>query len=150
LGFKRTQIWPFQRVSVWHTNSFCFFLTFWKNQIRPIPLRGFIQKIRWPLPCRGPRFENFLFFFVFWEKIRPIPRRGSISKRFSDHCHVDGHDLTNHILFVLWLFEKEIRAIPMRGSISKGFDDHYHVEGPDPKKKQWPLPRRWPQCDIRN
>ena len=76
------------------------------------------------------------FFYIFFlEKIRPIPRRGSISKRFSDHYHVKGHDLTNHILFVLSLFEKEIRPIPRRGSISKGFDDHYHVEGPDSKKE---------------
>ena len=81
--------------------------------------------------------QNFSFFFIFWEKIRPIPRRGSISKRFSDHYQVERHDLTNHfvLLFSFLTFWKNSL-------------DQSRGEGLYQKKKdQWPLLRRGPQRD---
>jgi len=69
------------------------------------------------------------------KKIRPIPRRGSTSKGFGDHYHVEGLDPKTNTFSKddLFIFFKKSRPILRRGSTSKGFGDHYHVEGLDPK-----------------
>jgi len=68
------------------------------------------KRTRRRLPSRGSQFDT-TFFFTFWNKKRPIPRRVAISKGFNDHYHWEGPNPKNHILFLFLLFEKKIRPI---------------------------------------
>jgi len=102
--------------------------------------------------------------WLFEKEIRPIPRRGSISKGFDDHYHVEGPDPKNHFVLLFsflnfWknrldqsreesLYQKEINQWPLlcRGLNVTKKSITIVVQRALMERNQWPVPHRGSLC----
>jgi len=110
-----------------------FFLLFEKTKLDQSRGECLYLKIWLPLPCRGFRSK----FFFFEKRLDQSWGEGSISKIFSDHYHVEGHDLTNHFVLLFYFL-----------TLWKNNLDQFRGEGLYQKEiDQWPLLCRGPRCD---